>query len=84
MIQPSQITGDKIKTARIMAGYSQKEFAAAVEMTTNAIRNIETGKRRPHPKNFERIINALRARGIVFEEYNESFVIYKLDLKEKQ
>ena len=59
-------TPNQIKAARMLLEMSQQELAAAANVSHTTIEMFESKKTRPRAETMERIVDALRARGIEF------------------
>jgi DNA-binding SARP family transcriptional activator/tetratricopeptide (TPR) repeat protein len=65
--------GARLRAARLSAGLTQRELAAAAGMSLAAVRDLEQGRSlRPRPRSVETVIAALGLRGSAAEVLRES------------
>jgi DNA-binding XRE family transcriptional regulator len=60
------ITGQQVKAARQLLGWSREKLAARARATKQTVWNIETGKVRPRARTARMIGLALEAAGLEF------------------
>ena len=60
------ITGQQVKAARFLLGWSQEKQAGEAGLSKLTVRNFETGKGRPIVRTVRKIQRAFEAAGVEF------------------
>jgi transcriptional regulator with XRE-family HTH domain len=63
------ITGEQVKAARKLLGWSQEAFAFEAGLNQSTIANFETGKSRPSVLSVSTIKRTLEGGGVEFTEF---------------
>jgi transcriptional regulator with XRE-family HTH domain len=64
------LTGQQVKAARLLLGWSQERLAAEAGIQTRTVGNFEGGKGRPLVRIVSTTQRALEAAGVIFVEEN--------------
>lgn len=70
--------GTKIKTARLAAGYKQKDFAELLEIPIPTLANYEGGKREPNKETIEKVLALLDISLDELIGFNERYGVPKI------
>jgi transcriptional regulator with XRE-family HTH domain len=62
------ITGQQVKAARALLGWSQEKMAAKADLDTRTVANLEGGNAQPSVRSVRKIQRALEEAGVEFVE----------------